>query len=346
MPDILLKGPYLLSRDEFRMRVFARDGHLCVNCGAPAVDAHHIIERRLFSDGGYYVENGASLCGDCHYLAETTELDCQDLRERIGIKTPILPEHLYKDQAYDKWGNPILPNGQRLRGDLFDDPSVQKVLASVLHLFTTRVKYPRTYHLPWSPGVTKDDRVMPSTEVFEQNEVVITIKMDGENTTLYQDYLHARSINYEPHESRSRVKAMHAAIARDIPEGWRVCGENLYAKHSIGYTSLAAHFLVFSVWDATNTCLSWDETIEWATLLGFKTVPLLYRGGWNEKHVRALAPQTHDGDPCEGYVARIAKGFHYKQFRTHVGKYVRANHVTTHGHWMRARVEPNGLKSP
>jgi len=49
----------LLDRDSFREFVFVRDGHKCVICGAPKKDAHHIIERRLFSNGGYFIENGA-----------------------------------------------------------------------------------------------------------------------------------------------------------------------------------------------------------------------------------------------------------------------------------------------
>jgi len=63
------KDPQLLSRTEFREGVFERDKLKCVICGAPAVDAHHIIERRLFPDGGYYLDNGSSLCGDCHMKA-------------------------------------------------------------------------------------------------------------------------------------------------------------------------------------------------------------------------------------------------------------------------------------
>jgi 5-methylcytosine-specific restriction endonuclease McrA len=32
----------LLTRDDFRESVFKRDGHKCVICKAPGVDAHHI----------------------------------------------------------------------------------------------------------------------------------------------------------------------------------------------------------------------------------------------------------------------------------------------------------------
>jgi 5-methylcytosine-specific restriction endonuclease McrA len=56
----------LLTRDEFRKQVFERDNYRCVICGAKngdkhvKLDAHHIIERRLWADGGYYLENGAT----------------------------------------------------------------------------------------------------------------------------------------------------------------------------------------------------------------------------------------------------------------------------------------------
>jgi len=334
----------LLSRDDFRNGVFARDKHRCVVCGAPAQDAHHILERRLFSNGGYFLENGASVCGDCHLKAESTVLSCDELRERCGIKTVVLPEHFYEDQAYDKWGNAILPNGQRLRGELFDDESVQKVIKPALHLFTNRVKYQRTHHLPWSPNVSSDDKIIPSLSGFEGEEVVVSVKFDGEQTSVYRDGFHARSIDTAPHPSRDWLWGVHRRIGHDIPEGWRVCGENLYAVHSIEYKNLPAHFLVFSIWNEKNVCLSWEETKEWAKLLDLETVPTVEQALWNEKGTRALDLQTWDGDPCEGYVVRVARSFHYKEFRSVVAKYVRKNHVHTHGHWMRQAIKVNGLK--
>ena len=331
----------LLTRDQFREAVFARDGHKCVNCGEEGQDAHHILERRLFDDGGYYVDNGATVCGECHYQAESTLLTCDTLRERAGIQRVVLPTHLYEDQKYDKWGNPILANGQRLRGELFDDESVQKVIAPVLHLFTNRVKYPRTWHVPWSPGFTKDDCVMTDTSQWDGMEVVITEKMDGENTTFYRDGMHARSLDYEPHVSRDRVRAIWAKVGYEIPEGWRVCGENLAATHSIKYLDLPDYFLVYSIW-IQQTCLSWDDTLMYAELLGLQTVPVMYRGLWDETMIRGLKidPEKH-----EGYVVRPTGEFHFRQFRHMVGKYVRPSHVQTHGHWMRMRLDWNEVKA-
>jgi regulator of protease activity HflC (stomatin/prohibitin superfamily) len=131
--------PNLLSRDNFRNGVFERDNHTCVWCGVPAVDAHHIIERRLFEDGGYYLDNGASLCSNCHIEAEKTNISAQDLRDKIGIKNIILPRGYYRSNKYDKWGNVILSDGRRVRGELFDDGSVQKILKDVLDQFTPYV---------------------------------------------------------------------------------------------------------------------------------------------------------------------------------------------------------------
>lgn len=335
----------LLTRDAFREGVFARDDNKCVICAAAAQDAHHILERRLWPDGGYYLNNGASLCGTHHLEAERTILSVEEIREKVGITKPILPPHLYRDQVYDKWGNPVLPNGTRLRGDLFYDESVQKVLAEggVLPLFTSLVKFPRTYHLPWSPGLTKDDRQMSVEDPFKGQQVVATVKMDGENTTIYRDGLHARSLNYEPHPSRSWVKTLAGRIQHEIPEGWRLCGENLYAEHSIPYKNLDDYFLLFSIWNEKNVCLSWDETKEWATLLDLKMVPTIYEGMGDRSNIERLYSASYNNDPCEGYVVRLREAFPYSAYRAAVGKYVRANHVTTHGHWMRQIVKPNGL---
>ena len=333
----------LLTRDQFRESVFKRDQYKCIICGEPAQDAHHILERRLFSNGGYYLENGASLCGMHHLEAESTVLSCKTLREKVGIKTFSLPEHLYRDGEYDKWGNLILSNGQRIQGELFQDESVQTILNPVLHLFTDRVKYPRTFHLPWSPGATKDDRILKNTEHFIGKEVVVTVKMDGENTTFYRDYMHARSVEYENHPSRTVAKTLHAKIAYNIPEGWRICGENLFAKHTIKYNNLPAYFLVFSIWQPNNVCLSWNETKEWAELLDLKTVPELYRGIWNDKLIVGLYKEIYNGDPMEGYVVRLTDEFHYRAFRKSLAKFAKQNFVTSDSHWKFKKIEPNKL---
>jgi len=331
-----------LTRDLFREGVFSRDSYRCVICGAPGQDAHHILERRLFEDGGYYLSNGATLCGLHHIQAEQTTLSVEAVREACGITAPALPEHFYPDECYTKWGDTVLPNGNRTKGELFTDESVQKILKAgeVLGLYTDYIKYPRTLHLPWSPGATSDDRIHKDLSSFEGQEVVVTEKMDGENTSLYSDYYHARSLDSNSHPSQSWARAFHARMGWQIPKGWRVCAENLYAKHSIEYNSLQSYLQAFSIWDNTNTCLSWDEFTEWCFLLELTHVPVLYKGIWDEKVIKGL---FNPKSQTEGYVVRVARRFSFPEFRKVVGKFVREGHVQTTHHWKAQAIVPNGL---
>jgi len=338
--------PKLLTREAFREGVFARDGFKCVFCDKPAVDAHHIMERRLWPDGGYYLENGASVCEEHHLACERTLISVEDVRHACGITKIIVPPHLYDDHIFDKWGNPVLEDGRRGKGELFYDESVQKVLkeGGVLDLFTSRVKYPRTNHLPWSPGVNDDDRVMQDLSHFVGKRVIASKKMDGENTTMYYDHIHARSIDSKGGADRAWVKQFWSGIAHDIPVDWRICGENLWAEHSIHYTDLPSYFLGFSVWDERNVCLSWDDTLQYFDLLGISHVPVIYDGIWDEGAIRALEKDLVWAKD-EGYVVRLAESFTYGQFRNSIAKYVRKGHVQTTKHWRAGRTfTPNELK--
>jgi hypothetical protein len=204
-----------------------------------------------------------------------------------------------------------------------------------------RVKYPRTPHLPWSPGATNDDIYQGNLNYFEGKRVVVTEKMDGENTTLYPDYMHARSIDGRYHPSRAWVKALQAKIGYRIPTGWRICGENLYARHSIAYDALTSYFMAFSVWNDSNECLSWEDSKQLFEQLGLVTPKELYQGLWCEHTIRNIALDTQHQ---EGYVVRIADSFHFDEFAQCVSKWVRTNHVVTNEHWMHAEVIPNRLK--
>lgn len=342
--------PRLLSRDVFRETVLARlGGRCCVpGCGSEATDAHHLLNRNLFKAvhefGGYFAENGVGCCSDHHLDAEETRLSVEELREWCGISEPVLPEHLADDTGYDTWGNPVLADGTRLPGELFHTDQCQKALRSALHLFpTSYVKYPRTLHLPWSLGLSGDDKVQRDLSALgAAEEVVVTLKMDGESTTFYADgHSHARSVTSSPHPSRDHVRALAATVGPQLPYGWRACGENVRAVHSIEYRDLPAHFLLISLWDR-DRCLSWDETAEWAELLDLVTVPVIYRGPMlDEKRLAELfAPFA---DAHEGYVVRVAGEFRMADFQSRCVKWVRGSHVQTDAHWMSQVVRVNGL---
>lgn len=341
-----------MTREEFRNAVFERDGHQCVVCGrkdAP-LDAHHIIERRLWPDGGYFPDNGVSLCPDDHMAAEETRYPPYFFWAAIGAK-PTLPPHMPADGIYDKWGNEFINNGEFsywIPGELFEDESVQKVIRWKLDKFRHHRKYPKTPHLPWSPGIAWDDFAL-APRFQRYSDVIVTEKMDGENTTLYHDYIHARSLDMSYHQSRTWVKNLHAKIAHEIPDDWRICGENLFAKHAIAYRDLPSYFLVFSIW-AGDRCLSWQDTVDYCDVLGLHTVPVLWGPGmWFEDDMPAYLQSnpfsSRYSDEIEGYVIRTAGEFRVKDFQRNIAKWVRPNHVNPDTqNWKAKMVVPNMLR--
>lgn len=129
------------------------------------------------------------------------------------------------------------------------------------------LKYPRTYHLPSSPGLQSDDRRLPSLAPFVGQRIVVTEKMDGEGTTMTRNKTYPRSPDGRYHPSRDWMRAYHGRKAHDIPPGWRISGEYLYARHSLPYTraggnALPGYFLGFGAWDESNILIGWDATLE------------------------------------------------------------------------------------
>lgn len=118
----------LLSREEFDRQVRLRSKGRCVFCNNVAADAHHILDRKLFSDGGYYLDNGAAVCHEHHWKCETTEISVEQVREAAGITNVVLPPGYPKEMRYDKWGNIIVDENRRLPGALAEDVGCRKAL--------------------------------------------------------------------------------------------------------------------------------------------------------------------------------------------------------------------------
>lgn len=98
----------LLTRQEFKELVFKRDKSKCVVCGKPAVDAHHIFDRKLFDNGGYYLNNGASVCSECHIKCEKCEFSVEFVKEKARIDNLVYPECVDPTKgSHDKWGKLI-----------------------------------------------------------------------------------------------------------------------------------------------------------------------------------------------------------------------------------------------
>ena len=133
----------LLSREEFKERVLVRSKGKCAFCSAPATDAHHILDRKLFNDGGYYLNNGVAVCEEHHWQCETTELTLPEVYRAAGIIKPTIPAGFEADPAlYDKWGNRFVDPGSlelyRIGGPLRNDAGCRNALKRANLLWTVR----------------------------------------------------------------------------------------------------------------------------------------------------------------------------------------------------------------
>jgi len=203
-------------------------------------------------------------------------------------------------------------------------------------------KYNRTYHLPWSPGSTNDDRISNSVDSLLGKEIVITEKLDGENCGMTNDGVYARSHAAFTTSPWSReVRALHKLKVEDeLGDGVYIFGENMEGIHSIEYTSLTSYFYIFGVRDS-NIWITWEGVEEYSYLLDIPTVPVLFKGVVNtEKELKELTERLASepselGGLREGIVARNAHMFHNDDFAENVMKWVRSNHVGTDVHWTR-----------
>lgn len=202
-------------------------------------------------------------------------------------------------------------------------------------------KYPKTPYLPWSPGHSERDWRISELAMLDGRSILMTEKMDGENTTLYRDTWHARSLDSPKNLPwREMVNSLfYQKIYGQIPESMRICGENMYAVHSIFYDNLDDYFLVHSVWE-DEWCLSWPETTDICNELGLTRVPVVgFGNNYDQKFLESfIVPEN-----CEGYVIRPYDRFNLKDFDKLVAKYVRKDHVQTDEHWTRKKMVKNEL---
>jgi hypothetical protein len=196
-------------------------------------------------------------------------------------------------------------------------------------------KYPRTPHLPSSPGATSDDK-WASNETLAYLasgiELVVTEKMDGGNLSFTHNHFFGRSLDSGTHAWDQQAKALWAQIHFDIPDGWRVSGESMYARRSVAYENLPGVYIMFGLWDEQNVARPWAEVEEWAQLLELPTPRVLYRGTDFQAATRAWGEQLDD-EVSEGFVVRDAGAFPYAEFDRHVCKWVRSSHVRTRDDW-------------
>jgi hypothetical protein len=205
-------------------------------------------------------------------------------------------------------------------------------------------KYPRTYHLPFSPEVHSDDKVIPMEFLnnFLNREVIITEKLDGQNNCLKGNQgVFARSHQVETkHEWDHFLKSFYYQNMHKIdPNIWYFL-ENLFAVHSVEYEELTNYFYMFAAYKQNQDIwTSWKEVENLATALGIETAPVLYQGIFKSiKEIeifmnKNIKEKSKFGKEKEGFVIRVADSFPGEDFQKNVAKYVRKGHVQTDEHW-------------
>lgn len=227
-------------------------------------------------------------------------------------------------------------------------------------------KYPRTFHLPWSPGATRDDKISKEPEFLLNKDIVITEKIDGSNVCFEREAIYARSHNGAPrHPSFEYAKALFYRFASSIREDQQVFGEYIYAVHSIAYDKVPAYFVLFGVREdehgtfganAKRVWLSWEHVEYFAKELSktsvwhVPTVPVLWKGQVSSiEELQKLTNELSGQPSCyggqrEGLVVRVASGFANEDFSKCVQKWVREDHVQTDEHWTAQQVKRQNIK--
>lgn len=205
-------------------------------------------------------------------------------------------------------------------------------------------KYPRTFHVPFSEGLQNDDRRVDDDwfSYLKGKELVLTEKLDGENSSISKYGVYARS-HAAPTRNPWSINlwgndGLYWRVKDYLGEDEMIVGENLYGVHSIEYNRLKEYFHLFAVRN-DERWYSWDEIVEMAEILNLPTVPVLERCVFeNEEELKErilywMTQGSRYGDTIEGVVTRTVESYPIDEFSHNVVKYVRKNHVQTDQFW-------------
>lgn len=221
------------------------------------------------------------------------------------------------------------------------------------------MKYPRTYHLPYSSGATKDDKKLQAGwfDNYRGKEIVISEKLDGENTCFNRQDVYARSHGAPTRSPWSRnlwdpSDGLYWKIKSMIGDYEFIFGENLYGEHSIHYDKLPSYWFMFAGYDKeVDIWYSWDDVKLMASCLEVPHVPELWTGVIEtESQLKELVekfvnePELY-GPQREDVVIRLRDQFSGNDFSKYVCKWVRQNHVQTSEHWTRNWKKAELIKS-
>lgn len=215
-----------------------------------------------------------------------------------------------------------------------NQPATESVLGNAAGSLE-KDNYPKTPHLPFSPGVNEDDTRIADAAALLQGEVVVTEKLDGGNCCIKGGLVYARTHSQPAtHESFSAVKVMASNLG-DLGDV-ELFGENMAAVHSIEYGNLSSFFYLFGVRQG-GEWWSWEQVEALAEQLGIMTVPVIFKGRFKSPGQLQGCLETWRLEPSavgadvnpEGYVVRHVGRIPARAFGEKIAKYVRANHIQT-----------------
>lgn len=210
----------------------------------------------------------------------------------------------------------------------------------------TPPKYPSTPHWPFSETVHRDDTVSVYPNSFVGEVVIVTEKIDGGNTCLFNGEVYARSVAAPCREGWMGMVRKH--------HGWKTngsrftdyayYGEDIFGIHSIEYEPVREEdtFHLFAVQQTSQEYwCSWSVVEDAAKELDIPLAPVLFHGVfYSQEDITKFFREELKKPSCiggerEGFVMRTFSGFSNWDFRKSVCKYVRPNHVQTDQHWRR-----------
>lgn len=217
-----------------------------------------------------------------------------------------------------------------------------------------RFKYPRTPHLPWSAGVTRDDRIISSTDELNSRELIVTEKLDGSNVCVTRESVFSRGGDAN-HGSFDWLKGWHAGIRHLLTNDVYYYAEYCFAVHSITYWGLDHYVNLFAIRSEYDPGYGdvwwpWKSVSQVANSLSIPTVPVLRKYGPNSivqvKKDTEFISKEHSvyGGFREGFVVRYPGYIRVEQFDTLVAKWVRAGHVQTDEHWKNKPIVQQSLQ--
>ena len=179
-------------------------------------------------------------------------------------------------------------------------------------------KYEKTFRVV-IPEINVAGKFALSSKEVKQllgGQVVVEEKMDGANTGIIR---HKKGFHLQKRGSLVG-QSEHAQFQyfhnwanyqnyeklMNVPVGYTIYGELLYAVHSIYYDSLPDYFLVFDVWDKRkDKFLNTDAKLEFCDKYGFIHTPIIAEGKFNLTDLYDMIPnESSYGDTCEGIVIK------------------------------------------